>query len=84
MQTDSTNTDMSTHHFNRFGDAYAFTRQDVQCTTQSNQLLTITEAIEIPIKSDAYACDLKNKRLVRMARKSYSSAMQETQKCALQ
>jgi hypothetical protein len=46
-QTDSTKLSLHTHNLNRFGNnAYAFTTLDVQCSTQSNQLLTTTEALE--------------------------------------
>jgi hypothetical protein len=36
MQTDSQNQNIHSHHLNRFNNAYAFTPQDVQCTTASN------------------------------------------------
>ncbi len=48
MQTDSTNRDITTYHRNRFGNAYAFTLQDVQCTTAANKLLSIPEALANP------------------------------------
>jgi hypothetical protein len=48
MQTNSTNIPLHTHHKNRFGNAYAFTLEDVQCKNTSNQILSIREAIENP------------------------------------
>ncbi|KAI2502459.1 hypothetical protein MHU86_12035 [Fragilaria crotonensis] len=48
MQTNSTNQLIHSHHLNRFGNAYAFTLRDVQCTTASNQLLTIHDALKNP------------------------------------
>ena len=38
MQTNSTNTSLHSHHKNRFGNAYAFTIEDVQCKNKTNQL----------------------------------------------
>ena len=48
MQTNSTNRHLQSRHLNRFGYAYAFTIQDVQCSTASNQLLTIQAALQNP------------------------------------
>ena len=36
------------HHLDRFRNVYAFTLQDDQCTTASNQLLTIPDAWQNP------------------------------------
>lgn len=48
MQTDSTKIDIQTFHINRFGNAYAFTLADVQCTTTANQIMSIPAALENP------------------------------------
>ena len=56
MQTNSTNTHLHSHHKNRFGNAYAFTLEDVQCKNKTNQLLTITEALAVPNDVGSVAC----------------------------
>ena len=50
MQTNSQNQDANAYHKNRFGNAYAFTLQDVQCASASNQIMTIQEALSNPTK----------------------------------
>ena len=35
-------------HKNRFGNAYAFTLQDIQCTSASNKMMTLKEALSNP------------------------------------
>ena len=47
-QTDSQKQNLHSHHLNQFNNACAFTPQDVQCTTASNQILTLQEAIQNP------------------------------------
>jgi hypothetical protein len=48
MQTDSTNLHITTYHKNRFGNAYAFTLQDVQCASATNQSLLLKDALANP------------------------------------
>ena len=48
LQTDSTKSEPNSYHRNRFNHAYAFTTRDVQCTTASNQILSLAEAISDP------------------------------------
>jgi hypothetical protein len=48
MQTNSNNSQLHSHHKNRFWNAYAFTLADVQCKNTTNQLLSITDALENP------------------------------------
>ena len=50
LQTDSTRQYLQSYHLNRFGNAYAFTIQDVQCTTESSQILSLQEALQTPTK----------------------------------
>jgi hypothetical protein len=47
-QTDANNAPLSTHHKNRFGNAYAFTLEDVECLTLTNQRINIQQAISAP------------------------------------
>ncbi|KAI2494793.1 hypothetical protein MHU86_19744 [Fragilaria crotonensis] len=48
MQTNSCNQTLHSHQLNRFDNAYAFTPEDVQCTTASNQILNLQTAIQNP------------------------------------
>ena len=48
MQTDSKNQPAHSFHKNRFGNAYAFTLQDIQCTSASNKMMTLKEALSNP------------------------------------
>ena len=48
MQTNSTHLDIKSNHKNRFGNAYAFTLNDVQCATTTNRILSLTEALAHP------------------------------------
>ena len=47
-QTDSTKTKLHHYHRNRFGNAYAFTLRDIECTTAANQNLSLLEALANP------------------------------------
>jgi hypothetical protein len=47
-QTDATNTSLSNYHKNRFGNAYAFTLEDVECLTITNQRISHQQAIAAP------------------------------------
>ncbi|KAI2489085.1 hypothetical protein MHU86_25514 [Fragilaria crotonensis] len=48
MQTDSSKRDITTYHKNRFGNAYAFTLKDIQCSSTTNKRLSLTEALTYP------------------------------------
>jgi hypothetical protein len=47
-QTDTNNASIGSHHKNRFGNAYAFTPEDVECMTRANQRISHQEAINKP------------------------------------
>ena len=47
-QTDVNNAPLSKHHKNRFGNSYAFTLEDVECLTLTNQRINIQQAISAP------------------------------------
>lgn len=47
-QTDVNNAPLSNHHKNRFGNSYAFTLEDVECLTLTNQRINIQQAISAP------------------------------------
>jgi hypothetical protein len=82
MQTDSKNQPINSYHLNRFGNAYAFTLRDVQCTTASNQLLTIHAALKNPSEVGCIRLRFEEKKMVRMEKRNFSSATLETMQSA--
>ena len=47
-QTDTNNASIGSHHKNRFGNAYAFIPEDVECMTRANQRISHQEAFNKP------------------------------------
>jgi len=47
-QTDVNNAPLSNYHKNRFGNSYAFTLEDVECLTLTNQRINIQHALSAP------------------------------------
>jgi hypothetical protein len=83
MQTDSTNLHITTYHKNRFGNAYAFTLQDVQCASATNQSLLLKDALANPDNVGCIRLRFEEQKNGENGEKSYSSAIPKAQQCVL-
>jgi hypothetical protein len=83
LQTDSTRQNLQSYHLNRFGNAYAFTIQDVQCTTESSQILSLQEALQTPTKVGSIRLRFEEQKNGENGETSFLCAITRTQQSAL-
>ena len=83
IQTNSKNTPLNSNHGNRFGNANEFTLEDVQCKTQRTNFSQFQKLWwHIPKMSASSPRHLRNKRMVRTAKRNYSFATTLTNRIA--